>query len=108
MFAFPVGSPLAANLMEKIQSRAARVAILGLGYVGLPLAAQAARKGYTVVGFDIDEGKSVRINAGQSYIEAVSDADVAAFVVAGKLRATAKFDEISACDVIILCVPTPL
>jgi UDP-N-acetyl-D-glucosamine dehydrogenase len=91
-----------------IESREAVAGIIGLGYVGLPLAAAVARGGFRVLGFDIDESKVELINAGTSYIEAVPTEDLAAHVTAGKLRATGDFSELAQCDVIVICVPTPL
>ena len=82
--------------------------MIGLGYVGLPLAVEFAKAGFPVVGFDLDLRKVERIVAGHSYIEDVPDADVAAAVAAGRLRATADFGELARCDVINVCVPTPL
>jgi UDP-N-acetyl-D-glucosamine dehydrogenase len=76
--------------------------------VGLPLAATICRAGFPVVGFDIDPEKVSAIHAGRSYIGAARSEDVSAFVKDGKLRATADFGELSLCDVIVICVPTPL
>ena len=94
------------SLAQKIVDHAARVGVIGLGYVGLPLAVTAARAGYPVTGFDVDAGKMIRLDAGSSYIEAVSDADLAA--VAGGFDWTTDFSRLSGCDVIVICVPTPL
>ncbi|QPC87058.1 nucleotide sugar dehydrogenase [Mesorhizobium sp. NBSH29] len=96
------------RLLESISSRQARAGIIGLGYVGLPLAITIARAGFPVTGFDIDPAKITRLNAGDSYIEAVSDAALGAEVDGKKFHATADFAELAACDVIIICVPTPL
>ncbi|KQS77043.1 UDP-N-acetyl-D-glucosamine dehydrogenase [Rhizobium sp. Leaf384] len=97
-----------ADLLSRIAGRTARAGVIGLGYVGLPLAIAIARKGFTVTGFDIDPGKIVAIEAGRSYIEAVSDAVLAEEREAGRFSATVDFDGLAACDVIIICVPTPL
>lgn len=94
------------TLSDKISTRQARVSIIGLGYVGLPLAITAAKAGFPVTGFDVDSTKMDRLNAGSSYIEAVSDADLAD--VAGTFDWTTDFSRLSEGDVIIICVPTPL
>ncbi|MGV3548941.1 nucleotide sugar dehydrogenase [Rhizobium sp.] len=84
------------------------VGVIGLGYVGLPLAMTAARAGFPVIGFDIDPSKIVSIDAGKSYIEAVTDAVLSEFVRGGRFSATTDFAGLSGCDVIVICVPTPL
>ncbi|MCV9961607.1 nucleotide sugar dehydrogenase [Pararhizobium sp. BT-229] len=88
--------------------RSAHAAVIGLGYVGLPLAITVARSGFTVTGFDIDPQKIVDIDAGRSYIEAVPDAVLVTETTEGRFRATTDFKELAACDVIVICVPTPL
>lgn len=98
--------PHFGTLLGRIEQQTAHVGIIGLGYVGLPLAMTAARRGFQVTGFDIDPGKMVKLDAGTSYIEAVSDADLAA--QAHRTRWTADFSLLSEMDVIIICVPTPL
>ena len=101
-------SPHFESLLSSISARSAKVGVIGLGYVGLPLAIAAARAGYSVIGFDIDPGKIVALDAGKSYIGAVSDAVLARESGAGRFRSTTDFLELSGCDVIIICVPTPL
>ncbi|HXF52628.1 MAG TPA: nucleotide sugar dehydrogenase [Hyphomicrobiaceae bacterium] len=96
------------TLGRLIAERAATVGVIGLGYVGLPLAAAVARAGFSTIGFDIDAGKVSDINAATSYIYAVSDALLSELVQRGTLRATQDFGELASCDVIIICVPTPL
>ncbi|HWE16466.1 MAG TPA: nucleotide sugar dehydrogenase [Hyphomicrobiaceae bacterium] len=81
---------------------------MGLGYVGLPLAAAIARVGFRTIGFDVDATKIAEINAATSYIDAVSDTLLDELVQRGSLRATMEFSELTSCDVIIICVPTPL
>jgi UDP-N-acetyl-D-glucosamine dehydrogenase len=85
-----------------------RVAVIGLGYVGLPLSLAFAREGATVVGIDTDPTKPPVLNAGRSYIEHIPSAAVLEVVEAGKFRATVDFAEIAECDTILICVPTPL
>ncbi|HEX3042914.1 MAG TPA: nucleotide sugar dehydrogenase [Solirubrobacterales bacterium] len=83
-----------------------RIGIIGLGYVGLPLAVAFAEKGCEVVGLDVDATKVEALNAGRSYIEDIPDAALAP--LAGKLRASTDYDEMAECDAVIICVPTPL
>lgn len=101
-------SPAYETLSTKIESRAARAGVIGLGYVGLPLAMAIARSGFAVTGFDIDPKKIVALDARKSYIDAVGDADLVAEIDAGRFGATTDFAGLAACDVIIICVPTPL
>jgi UDP-N-acetyl-D-glucosamine dehydrogenase len=96
------------NLKDKIRNRSARVGVIGLGYVGLPLAVEFAKSGFDVTGFDVDESKVEQINAGRSYILDVKTEDVKSTVNAGRLRATANMSHLSEMDVIDICVPTPL
>ena len=96
------------DLRARIEAREARIGVIGLGYVGLPLAVEFAKAGFPVVGFDLDLRKVERVVTGESYIEDVPAADVSAAVAAGRLRATADFGELARCDVIHVCVPTPL
>ncbi|MBC7225825.1 MAG: nucleotide sugar dehydrogenase [Thermoflexales bacterium] len=95
------------TLSSRISSRTARVAIIGLGYVGLPLAVAFARAGFPVVGIDVDEEKVAALNAGRSYIADVSDEDLRPHVVSGRLRATTDYDALREADAIFICVPTP-
>ena len=98
----------AGMLHHLIASRSARAGIIGLGYVGLPLAMAVARGGMQVLGFDVDETKPPLLNAGRSYIGAVADPELAKHVKAGKFEATNAFGRLKDCDVIVICVPTPL
>lgn len=82
--------------------------MIGLGYVGLPLAVAVARAGFPVSGFDIEAHKVESLNNGKSYIEAVTSTALAGQVASGRFRATADFAELAVCEVIIICVPTPL
>src|SRR5580692_6408115 len=105
----PFASLTAADVLaEKIRSRTARVGVVGLGYVGLPLAVEYAEAGYHVTGIDLSEGKVARINAGDSYIGDVPSSAVEPLVGNGKLRATTDFSVIRDLDTINICVPTPL
>ena len=96
------------QILDRIRSGKARVGVIGLGYVGLPLAVEFAKHGFDVTGFDVDAGKIAQINAGKSYIPDVPEAELAAGVKAGTLRATADMSQLGAMDVIDICVPTPL
>ena len=96
------------NLKEKIKNRQARVGIIGLGYVGLPLAVEFALHGFDVTGFDVDAWKVGEINAGRSYIGDVKTADVARAFADGTLRATTDTRALRDMDAIDICVPTPL
>ena len=84
------------------------VGIVGLGYVGLPLALAFAKAGRRVIGFDIDPAKPAAIQAGTSYIRTIPSADVAAATAAGRLDATTDFTRVAETGAVILCVPTPL
>jgi UDP-N-acetyl-D-glucosamine dehydrogenase len=97
-----------AALLARIRAKQAKVGVIGLGYVGLPLAVEFARHGFDVTGFDIDERKTRRINAGESYIPDVSAADLGAAVERGTLRATSDMSQLGEMDVIDIAVPTPL
>jgi UDP-N-acetyl-D-glucosamine dehydrogenase len=99
---------LSHTLTERIRAKQAKVGIIGLGYVGLPLAVEFARAGFDVTGFDVDETKIAVINGGKSYIPDVSDADLASNVKAGRLRATCDMRHLGEMDAIDICVPTPL
>ena len=96
------------DLKDKIRNREARIGIIGLGYVGLPLAVEFAKAGFEVTGFDVDLSKVDAINKGKSYIGDVSSDDVAAASKAGKLSATADMSRLRDMDAIDICVPTPL
>lgn len=97
-----------APLEEKICHRSARVGVIGLGYVGLPLAVAFAEAGFCVVGFDRDADKCRRINGGLSYVRDVSPERVRGVVNAGRLRASNHDKVLKGLDVVLVCVPTPL
>jgi len=96
------------ELKEKIRNKQARIGIIGLGYVGLPLAVEFAKVGFEVTGFDVDVAKVSSINKGHSYIGDVPSEDVAAAVKARKLSATDDMAKLHDMDAIDICVPTPL
>lgn len=96
------------TLQQKIKTKTARISVIGLGYVGLPLAVEAAKAGYTVTGIDIIKQKIQMLKQGRNYIPDIPDEDVGRLIAEGKLIATDDYREIEKSDVIILCVPTPL
>lgn len=96
------------NLEELIKSKQAKVAIIGMGYVGLPHAIELAKAGFNVSGIDILEKRVEKLNEGKSYIGDVKDSDIEEIIKNGKFRATVDFGVLSSSDVIIICVPTPL
>src|ERR687890_757084 len=97
-----------AELLSKIIERRAVIGVIGLGYVGLPLAVEFGRGGMTVIGFDLDESRIDIINSGRSYIPDVSSEIVQTLVGRKKLSATTDFSELAQTDAVIICVPTPL
>jgi UDP-N-acetyl-D-glucosamine dehydrogenase len=100
--------PQAADLLPAIQTKHARAGVIGLGYVGLPLAMTISRAGFSVIGFDIDPQKITAIDTGKSYIEAVPDAVLVRETGEGRFSATSDFARLAECDIIAICVPTPL
>jgi UDP-N-acetyl-D-glucosamine dehydrogenase len=96
------------EIINLIKDRGAHVGVIGLGYVGLPLATEFAGRGFHATGFEVNPEKVEQINAGHSYIGDVSTRQVKEAVDAGRLRATVDFDHLTECDAIIICVPTPL
>ena len=97
-----------SNLKEKLSNKTAVLGVCGLGYVGLPLAVEKAKAGFTVIGFDIQESKVNMVNSGHNYIGDVVNEDLAAIVASGKLRATSDFSFVKDVDCICIAVPTPL
>src|SRR5262245_58781005 len=97
-----------AELVEKLERREAHVAVIGLGYVGLPLAVAFAEAGYRVTGIDVDSRKVDAVRRGDSYIEDVPPGAVAALVRVGRLAATTDYAVLTTCDAVSICVPTPL
>jgi UDP-N-acetyl-D-glucosamine dehydrogenase len=96
------------DIKQLIERREARVGVIGLGYVGLPLAVEFAHKGFRTVGFEVDQSKADSINRGESYIGDVGSHAVSEMVEAARLQATTDFDLLASCDAVIICVPTPL
>jgi UDP-N-acetyl-D-glucosamine dehydrogenase len=96
------------SLVERLKARSTKAGVIGLGYVGLPLAIEFAKAGLTVVGVDLDTRKVETLGKGESYIGDVAASDVAEMVKAGRFRATTDFSVLSDVDTINICVPTPL
>lgn len=99
---------LAKALKEKILDHSATVGVIGLGYVGLPLAVEKGKVGFKVIGFDINPKRVDRVNAGDNYIGDVKDVELQELTQKGTLQATTDFSRLAECDVIVICVPTPL
>jgi UDP-N-acetyl-D-glucosamine dehydrogenase len=97
-----------AQILERINHRSAKIGIIGLGYVGLPLAVEFAKAGFTVYGFDVAQGKVDLCNKGESYIGDVTTEDLSTVVKAGRLKASTDFSGLKECDTVSICVPTPL
>jgi len=96
------------ELEARLESRSARAGVVGLGYAGLPLAIEVARAGFEVIGIDIDPDRAGQINRGRSYMPDVDSGLLLEAVSSGRLRATADYESIGACDAVSICVPTPL
>src|SRR6516165_4083212 len=96
------------ELPELIASRRARVGVVGLGYVGLPLISAFHRAGFSVIGFDVDGTKVDKLLRGQSYLRHLGETFVAQMLEAGRFDATIEFERLKEADAICICVPTPL
>ena len=96
------------DIKNLIAEKNACIGVIGLGYVGLPLIVEFALKGFQSIGFEVDTKKTAEINAGNSYIVDVTSENVQKCIDSGKLKATTDFSEVEKCDVLIICVPTPL
>ncbi|MGH7681249.1 MAG: nucleotide sugar dehydrogenase [Candidatus Eiseniibacteriota bacterium] len=101
------GNPI-RRFMERVSKKQARFGVIGLGYVGLPLATEFAKAGFRVTGFEIDAKRAATLNAGRSYIQDVPTREVRDLVQTGRFHATLDFDELRTMDAIDICVPTPL
>ena len=96
------------TFLQAIQRRECVVGVVGMGYVGLPLALEFAEKGFPVLGFDIDDEKVNALNAGQSYIKHIPATRIEAAVECGTLKATSDYRDISKTNAALIAVPTPL
>jgi hypothetical protein len=104
----PAATPLLDRLLQQIETRSAVVGVVGLGYVGLPMAIAAAGAGFRAIGFDVDPIKVQRLSDGVSYIDAVPSDTLEGHVASGHFRASASPFDLSRCDIVVICVPTPL
>src|SRR5258708_24721901 len=98
----------AGRLLDRIEHRRARLGVIGLGYVGLPLAVEFGKAGYPVVGIDVNAARVASLAHGRSHVQDVSHADVRELVRAGRLVPTTDFAALRRCDTVNICVPTPL
>src|SRR5687767_11148570 len=98
----------AERLNRAIEAKEARIGVIGLGYVGLPLALAFTDRGFRVLGFDVDQRKVEQLNRGASYIPHMDAQRIRSSVESGHLAATEDFDRLAEVDVIVICVPTPL
>ncbi len=96
------------NLEQKIKDRKALLGVIGLGYVGLPLAVEFGKAGFQVIGIDISPEKVAELNRGRSYVKDVASRDLAQLVKSGRFKATTDFSVLRRCDTVDICVPTPL
>jgi len=96
------------SLKARIENKEAHIGVIGLGYVGLPLAVEFAKAGFPVTGIDVDESKVAGINAGENYIPDIADDTLKTLVSSGNLQATTDMDNIADLDAVMICVPTPL
>src|SRR5512145_288445 len=96
------------ELLKRIESRQARLGVIGIGYVGLPLVVEFARAGFSVVGYDKDREKVRMLGLGESYIGDIPSGALKPLVDAGKLTASTDPDVLGSADAIVVCVPTPL
>lgn len=97
-----------SNLLKRIIDKTAKIGVVGLGYVGLPLALEKAKAGYNVVGFDIQKPRVDMVNQGKNYIGDIIDKELEDVITANKLHATTDYSQIMDLDVVTICVPTPL
>ncbi|MBV8520380.1 MAG: nucleotide sugar dehydrogenase [Acidobacteria bacterium] len=102
------GTALLDRFLEAVDARTARVGVIGLGYVGLPLVLLYADGGFPVIGFDVDAKKTRALNAGESYIRHIGVDRIRSAFAREQVEATTDFDRLAECDAIIICVPTPL
>ncbi|MFD2923006.1 nucleotide sugar dehydrogenase [Halobacillus naozhouensis] len=103
-----VSSRLTENLINKLENKTAVIGVVGLGYVGLPLAVEKAKAGYDVIGFDIQDSRVEKVNQGINYIGDVVDEELKNIVSTNKFKATTDYSLIKEVDAVAICVPTPL
>jgi len=96
------------TIVDKLADKQAVFGVVGLGYVGLPLAVEMAKEGFPVIGFEVSDARTAQVNAGESYIGDVDGEELSSLVATGLLKATTDFSLAQQCDCIAICVPTPL
>src|SRR5688572_10791852 len=96
------------RFLEAVEARTARVGVIGLGYVGLPLVLLFEERGFPVIGFDVDPQKTEALNAGKTYIRHIGEERIRKAFETDRVEATTNFERLRECDAIIICVPTPL
>src|SRR5256712_1156103 len=101
-------APSAAGLSERIAAHTAHISVIGQGYVGLPLAVEFAKAGFTVTGFDNDPDRVAALGSGRSHVPDVPSEEIQALLRAGRYRAASESSALAGSDVIVICVPTPL
>ncbi|GAA0747897.1 nucleotide sugar dehydrogenase [Clostridium oceanicum] len=101
-------SQIKTDLIEKLKNKKAKLGVVGLGYVGLPLAVEKAKAGYEVIGFDVQDEKVKSVNEGHNYIGDIVDEELKDLTKEGKLKATTDFSFVKDVDTVCICVPTPL
>ena len=99
---------LPEQLIQKVERRTARVGVIGLGYVGLPLAVEFAKAGFRTTGIDVDAGRVKQLKAARSYITDIASSELSGLVKKGLLSATTRSDVLKELDAVVICVPTPL
>jgi UDP-N-acetyl-D-glucosamine dehydrogenase len=104
----PIENKILTTFNQHVQKKTVQVGIVGLGYVGLPIALLFSSKGISATGFDIDPNKVTRLQQGQSYIKHIPEAEISEALRRGHFKATTDFSELRAMDAVIICVPTPL
>ena len=98
---------ISTKLVQSIKNRRSIIGVIGLGYVGVPLAISFVEAGFQVLGFDEDATKVASINSGKSYLHHIDDTSLTSHVAKGKLQGTSDMSRLSEPDVILICVPTP-
>ncbi len=103
-----MAAPEFGDLQDRFQNASAKIGIIGMGYVGLPLALACVKSGFFLTGFDLDDAKVEALNQGESYLKHISGGSIKIAVEDGKLEATSDFSRLAKMDAILICVPTPL
>jgi UDP-N-acetyl-D-glucosamine dehydrogenase len=103
-----MNNPYAEQLAQRLEAKDAHVCVVGLGYVGLPLAMTLAQAGFHVTGIDVSDERVVAVNTGKSYIADVADDEIRPLVASGRLTAATEFSAVARANAVIICVPTPL